>query len=170
MISAQEIACPNIERKCYIMYCNFNTGESKCIGSLVEQENDAGEVQYVYNIWQDKITDDDLHDIILSGIDLNLRQTRYVRSGGLPIFIDKCTPKRARYDYKRLIHRQHLDYYDPFEFMMRCRNMTHHSNCYVGRTPTDFCDFKRAMKDSDYYSSLMPNLKETPENVFHPIR
>ena len=60
MISAQEIACPNIERKCHIMYCNFNTGESKCIGSLVEQENDAGEVQYVYNIWQDKITDDDL--------------------------------------------------------------------------------------------------------------
>ena len=48
MISAQEIACPNIERKCYIIYCNFNTGESKCIGSLVEQENDAGEIQYVY--------------------------------------------------------------------------------------------------------------------------
>ena len=169
MISACRIESPNVERTCYIFYYNQNTKRSKCIGTLSEQENDAGEVQYVYKIRQDLISDEELKDIVLSGIDLSTRESEYIRSDGIPYFIGKCLPRRDRSNFKEQLALEKMDYYDPFEFLMRCRNITHHSNCYVGRSATDICDFGRAMVDSDYYASLLANTNEQPENKFHAI-
>ena len=169
MITAERIVCPNVERTCYLIYYCWKTNTSKCIGTLTEQENDAGETMYVYDIWQDKLTDDDRQNCVLSGIDWSLKEKQYVRSGGIPYFIDRCIPRKERSDYWEQLKRMQMDYFDPFEFLMRSRNLTNHCSCYVGRFATDFVDVGRAQHDGSYLRSLLPNLNEQPENVFHPI-
>lgn len=168
MIDVTSIYGINVERFgyifCYIKQKNVNI----LIGRMFEQENDAGERQYVYEIYQDAISDELLYYIVLPGIDLTTRETVYIRSGETPYFVECSVPPRRRGDVKRFLGYMKMEYYDEFEYMLRSRAITHHTNCYLGRTPVDFFDNPyKAMMDRDFWFDNLPNLNETPENVFH---
>lgn len=168
MIGTESINCISVERFAYL-FCQIHQLDINMnFGRLFEQENDAGECQYVYEIYQDKLSDELLEWIVLPGIDLTTRETVYVRSLETPYFIECSSPPRYRGDVKYWLNLMKLDYYDAFEFMMRSRAITHHTNCYLGRTATDFFDAWRARNDDAFYRKHSPNLAETPENVFHP--
>lgn len=165
----QEIVCPIIERVAYIIYFDELSKESKCIGTFVEQENDAGEVQYVFNINQSMIEESEIYVVTVPGIDITTRQSRYVRSGILPYFLECCSPRKDRGDTEWVLKEMGMNYWDRFEYMLRSRAITSRSNCYVGRYPTDYIDFERAKKDVQYLKSIRPNLDEQDDNVFHKI-
>ncbi len=168
MISTQLVPGVDHERKAYIMY-QTSDNINKCIGSFTEQCNDSDEVQYIFEIYQDKLSDRERACITIPGIDITTGERIHVRSYGLPYFLERCTPRKTREDTPEYLQSLQLDYIDPFECTVRSRAITHHSDCYVGRFPTDFIDFKRAQKDFTYYKSIIPNLDEQPENVYHKI-
>ncbi len=169
MICIEPIACANVERVAYIIYQDKHRGIHKCIGHFIEQENDAGECQFLFVMDWNSLTEEDLDYVVVPGIDLEQHREVYVRSYEIPYFVECCTVPDGRGDLKRWLHRMGMDYNDKFEFMLRSRAITHHSNCYLGRTPTDFCDAVRVMSDIEYSRRILPNLAETPENIFHPI-
>lgn len=171
MISNKRIGCVNIQRKAYIFYHDsLNTSVNKLIGEFFEQENDAGEVQYLFKIFQSNITEEEVYKICLPGIDLSLRLNEYVRSGGIPYFMECCTIPSNRGDLKRWLNNVALDYDDKFEFMLRTRAITHHSNCYLGRTATDKIDLNEYKKWGTYQKEHFPNLPcGNYENDFHEI-
>lgn len=73
MIYIDPIACANVERVSYIFYQNFDSTINKCVGRFIEQENDAGEVQYLFDIYQDRISEQDAKEIVIPGIDVTFR-------------------------------------------------------------------------------------------------
>ena len=96
----------------------------------------------------------------------------YIRSGGLPYFLECRIPPKNRSNIKSTYDRLQMNYYDPFEMVMRSRGISQHDFCYIGRTPTDFFD-------RHYYMDIAPlQLKEqlpnlpcgNPENDFHSIK
>lgn len=169
MISITPIACANVERCAYIFYCDSARGINKCIGKFIEQENDAGEIQYLFIFFWDRITEEDLRYIIVPGIDLEQKLSVYVRSYEIPYFVESATLQEQRGDLPLFLEAYQMDFYDRFEFMLRTRAVTHHSNCYLGRTVTDFYDADRWRVDPEFRKATLPNLAEVPENVFHAI-
>ena len=169
MINITPIGCPSVQRVAYIIYFDKVTRDSLCIGKFIEQENDAGEVQYLFVMDWNVITDDLVEILTVPGIDLTLHSDVYIRSYQIPYFLERCVIQRGRGDFEYYQKLMQMDYVDEFEFMLRSRGITHHSNCYVGRTPTDFCDMMRAMHDREYAASILPNLNVSPENEFHAI-
>ena len=165
MIGTESISCISVERYCYLFTqvrdLNLN------IGRFFEQENDAGERQYVYEIYQDKLTPEIRILITLPGIDLMTGESVYVRNTETPYFVECSVPPKFRPDAPIYLKSMGLEYYDEFEHMMRSRAITHHTNCYLGRTATDFFDAKRARRCKEFWDANLPNLAESPENVFH---
>lgn len=174
-ITNQRIGCPNIERKCYIFYqpcINGDWSRNKLIGELIEQENDAGENMFLFNMYHDLWDEIDWKYLRLTGLDIQLKLKTYVRSGILPYFIECRIPPKNRGNIQVTFSRLQIDYYDPFEMIMRSRGICHHDFCYIGRTPTDFFD-RHYYKDLKPFelSNVIPNLPcGNPENDFHSIK
>ena len=161
------IGCPTVERKAYIFFCDKKV--NKCIGEFIEQENDAGETQWLFKMYWDQIDEYDIQMCSLPGIDLTLHSEVYVRSYDEPYFMECCTIPNGRGDLKWYLDRVGMTYNDKFEFMLRYRAVTHHSNTYLGRTPYDKIDRVHARDDSEYYRKIIPNLNVSPENEYHEI-
>lgn len=170
MISNKRVACLNVQRKAYLFYHGRDMCKSRLIGEFFEQENDAGEVQYLFKINNSVIADDEVDKICLPGIDLSFRLDEYVRSGGIPYFVECCTIPDGRGDLKRFLDLVEMDFNDKFEFMLRTRAVTHHSNCYLGRTPDDTIDLNKYKEWGEYQKTHFPNLPcGNYENDFHEI-
>lgn len=171
MISTESIYGIDVERIGYLFYQVPEFNANVCFGKLYEQENDSGERQYVFEIWNERIPDELLDWIVLPGIDLEQRKSVYVRSGETPCLVEYSVPPRHRginnENTNMFLGFMKMDYYDEFEYMLRSRCITHHTNCYMGRTETDFFDAIKAKRDRDFWDANLPNLAETPENVFH---
>lgn len=173
MIDTKSICCPNVERKAYIffhdaMYKDVN----KLIGEFIEQSNDAGEIQYVFKFYYDVLTEGDIQRISFPGIDLEQRKDVYIRSGGIPYFVECSVVPKNRGDVKRWLRMHKMDYYDEFEYMLRSRAITSHTNCYLGRTKDDKIDlYKYKQWGSEYQLSHFPNMPcGNPENDYHKIK
>lgn len=169
MVYTTPIACANVERFCYLFFQNKAGTVNKCFGKFLEQENDAGEVQYIFDIDKSVLTEEDLDELVLPGIDLTLDRTVYVRSYNIPYFVECSTIQNQRGDLNYWLKLHHLDYNDKFEYMMRSRAITQKTNCYLGRFPTDFEDANRIKDDDVYARSILPNLNEVLENTWHEI-
>lgn len=170
LISNKRIGFPNVERKAYIFFNPYeDPSVNKCIGEFIEQENDAGEVQYLFRFYQDRITDWDLDHIAFPGIDMDLRKNEYVRSGGLPYYVECSTIQDGRGDLKRWLDRVHLDFNDKFEYMVRTRAITQKTNCYLGRNPEDKINLVEWKKWGEYQKSHFPNMPIDDSNEFHRI-
>lgn len=171
-ITNKRISCPTVERKLYLFWQHPDHPERNlCIGEIIEQENDAGENMFLYNINREGWNDFEKENVDVAGIDVKRESNPIIRSGGLPFFFAGRLPPKGRgnigYTYRRL----QIDYYDPFEMVMRSRGLSQHDYCYTGRTPTDFID-------RNYYyninpmaiTDIVPNLPcGNPENEFHKI-
>ena len=167
-VCIESLGCANIERTGYLFYQGL--GKNICFGKFKEQGNDAGEYQYVFEIDNSVLTEDILDDIVLPGIDLTQRRDVYIRSYVMPYFVECSTIQDGREDLKEYLGFAHMDYNDRFEFMLRTRAITHHTNCYLGRFSTDFEDAKRIMDDPlGYAKQVLPNLNVQPENEWHEI-
>lgn len=169
MICIEPIGYPNVERISYLMYQEPAFNINKCFGRFIEQENDAGEVQYLFVIDWDSLTERDIQYISLPGIDLEQHLSVFIRSYDIPYFVQCSSISKSRGDLKFWLDMMHMTYYDRFEFMLRSRAITRHTQCYLGRTPIDFCDAQRVKFDLEYGHREIPNLAETSENSFHPI-
>lgn len=170
MITNERIGCPNVERKAYIFYnAPFDHSINICIGEFIEQENDAGEVQYLHRFYYDEIPDYLVDIIDFPGIDISLREKEFVRSGGIPYYAECSTIADCWTDKKYWWSRVCLDYDDKFEYMLRTRAITQKTNCYLGRYKENKVDLFEYKKWGDYQKSIFPNLDERPENVFHEI-
>lgn len=171
MISIESIYGVDVERAgylfCQIPKLNYN----KCFGKFYEQENDCGERQYVFEIWNNRLPDSMIDWVVLPGIDLTQRHDVYVRSREVPVFVEYSVPPPHRgindSNTKMFLGFMKMDYYDEFEYMLRSRSITHHTNCYLGRTEDDVYDAIRAKNDREFAFATLPNLSETEENVFH---
>lgn len=168
MISTEPIEFVTTERVCYLFYYNARKKINKCIGKLINQENDFGDYQYKFVIDWSVITVEDLDDIVLSGIDLHLRSKVYIRSNDVPYFVKRGVPQKERADSLEALQSMQMEYFDDFEYLMRSRGISHHTNCYVGRYPTDFCEPDKAY-DREYYATHFPNLAEQPYNCWHKV-
>lgn len=172
-ISTQRISCPNVERKCYIFWQSpYEPERNKLIGELIEQENDAGENMFLFKFYYDTFEERDWEDITVSGIDLTRKEEIIVRSGREPYFITGRIPPRCREDLDVTFKRLQIDYYDPFEMILRSRAISQHDWCYTGRTPTDFFDrhYYRDIAPLEL-KKVIPNLPcGNYENDFHPIK
>lgn len=146
-----------------------NPSINKCIGEFIEQENDAGETQWLFKFYYDEITDWDLWHIEFPGIDVMLKKETFIRSGDIPFFVECSTIPDERDDLKFYLDSVKMDYYDKFEFMLRTRAITVHTNCYLGRTKDDKIERERYRHDMEYRRKHHPNLLFNPENEFHPI-
>lgn len=167
MIRWDPIACPNVERYCYLFFQSRKRDVNVCFGRFIEQENDAGEFQFIFEIDRSKLSEDDLKEIILPGIDLNLPTSVYVRSYYLPYYVVAHTFQDCRADKDFWLRKHGMTHNDRFEYMMRSRAISCHTNCYLGRTPTDFIDYYRAQRDPEYLWSVIPNVEEKPGNGWH---
>lgn len=171
MIYTTPIGCANTERFCYLFFQSKDRDVNVCFGKFIEQENDAREVQYIFDLDKSVLTQEDLDEIVLPGIDVTLDKDVYVRSYNIPYFMECSTVPDSREDLAYWLKLYHLEYNDKFEYMMRSRAITQKSNCYLGRHPGDFVDLWRArLGDKDYWDSITPNLDERPENVWHDIK
>lgn len=167
MICTHSISGVDVERVAYIFGQLSNPNVNMLIGKFYEQENDCGERQYVYEVYQNRISHEIRRQLQLPGIDLTTKQDIYIRSYEIPYFVECSVPPRNRPDVKFWLDRVGLDYYDEFEFMLRTRAISQHTNCYLGRTSDDYFDVLRAKSDPDFWRANVPNLDEKPENVFH---
>ena len=160
------IVCADVERKCYIFY----GPTSRCIGEFKEQSNDAGEIQYVWDMYWNVLDTMDITDIILPAIDLNRREFPYIRSGGVPYYVECSTVPEYRGDLPKILKDFGMDYYDRFELMLRSRAISNKSNCYLGRTRDDVFDYNTFCKN---LFRAMPGIPCYPcgnfENDYHPI-
>ena len=138
---------------------------------MIEQENDAGENIFLFKFYYDEWDEYDWENIIVSGIDINRREYPIVRSGGLPYYIEGRIPPKECGDLWRTFERLQIDYYDPFEMVMRSRGVSQHDNCYVGRTPNDKIDlWFYKCEGISKLGNVVPNLPcGNPDNDFHPI-
>lgn len=166
-ICIEPIGCANAERTAYLFY--QGQGMNICFGKFKEQANDAGEYQFVFEIDQSVITDEMLDYMVLPGIGLEQRRSIYYRSYEIPYFVECSTIQDGRGDLQWYLNNVGMDYNDKFEFMLRTRAITHHTNCYLGRFPTDFADAKRIYDDPEYAKTVIPNLNVQPENEWHEI-
>ncbi len=170
MISTERIGYPTVERKAYIFFNPFYKPEiNMCVGEFIEQENDAGESQYLFRIYFDELPEEVIKILYVPGIDISLRKKEYVRSGNKPYYVTCSTIADCRGDKKWWLNLVGLTYNDDFEFMLRTRAITQKCECYLGRTRDDKIDLIEYKKWGDYQKSLFPNLNEVPENVFHKI-
>ena len=167
MICTEPIACANVERVAYLFFQNHRGSVNVCFGKFIEQENDAGEFQFVFLVDKSVFTEEDLQEIVLPGIDLFQDRDVYVRSYEIPYFVECSVIPKGRGDLKEWMNYFKMDYYDPFVMMLRSRAITHHTNCYLGCAPDDFEDANRIKRDVDYAKAVIPHLREEPENVFH---
>lgn len=166
-VCIEPIGCASAERTAYLFYQGL--GKNICFGKFKEQANDAGEYQFVFEIDNNVLTEEILDDIVLPGIDLTQRRDVYIRSYDIPYFVECSTIQDGRGDLKWYLSNMKMDYNDRFEYMLRSRAITHHTNCYLGRFPTDFEDAKRIMDDPRYAKNVLPNLNVYPENEWHDI-
>lgn len=166
-VCIEPIACADVERTAYLFFQGI--GLNICFGKFKEQANDAGETQYVFEIDNKVLTDEILDYIVLPGIGLEQRRDIYYRSYDEPYFVECSTIQNGRGDLKWYLNNVGMDYNDKFEFMLRTRAITHHTNCYLGRFPTDFIDAMRVRNDPVYAKKVIPNLNFQPENEFHKI-
>lgn len=169
MIGTESFYGINVERYGYIFYQSADRVRNLCIGRLFEQENDAEELQYVFEIWQERIEDEWIDDIVLPGIDLKQRKRVYVRNEEQPCFIQYAVPPECRpYENLRFyLDFQQMKYYDAFEYMLRSRAVSRNSNCYMGRAEDDLFDLRTAKEFGEYYYERVPNLDEKEWNVYH---
>lgn len=169
-ICIESIKCVNVERCGYIIYQHQTTLEQKCVAKFIEQENDAGEVQYVFVINWDVINEEDERFILIPGIDLTQHRKIYIRSYEEPYFVECNTMQTCRADLPIWLEGLQLTYYDKFEAMLRSRCISHHSNCYLARTPDDRIENMYTFKAMEQMRlGNYPNLNEVPENVFHTV-
>lgn len=168
MIGITSYSCINVERYAYLFYELDDRKVNFCFGRFFEQENDAGERQYVYEIWQEKIKDV-VQDIVLPGIDLTAGQQVYVRNGEVPCFVEYSVPPlcRSEKNIRMYLGFMQMNYYDEFLYMLRSRYITQHTNCYLGVTEDDLFDAQRARRDREFWDANLPNMKITPVNEFH---
>ena len=171
MITDIPIHEPIIERKAYIFFYDmWRDNVNKLIGEFIEQSNDNGDIQYLFKIYYNVLDSTDLKHIVIPGIDVEQMKDVYVRSGGSPVFITQSVVPKGRGDVNATLNHLQMKHYDPFEMMLRSRAITRYTNCYLGRTTTDFVDVKEYKKYSDYFYSKYPNLPcGNFENDYHPI-
>ena len=166
-ITTERIACPNVERKFYLFWQHpVHKEHHKCIGEIIEQQNDAGENMYLYIMYKDQWDDFEKEHITVSGIDVKRESNPIVRSGGLPCFFSQRLPPKGRDNIDVTYKRLQIDYYDPFEMIMRSRGFGNADFCYVGRTPIDFVDriYYRS-QNPQAMKEIIPNLPcGNPEN------
>lgn len=173
MVDTRSICCPDHERKAYIFFHDaLYRDVNKLIGEFIEQSNDAGEVQYVFKFYFDKLTAGDLQRINFPGIDLYTRKDLYSRSGEIPYYVECSVVPKNRGDVQRYLSSLKMDYYDPFECMLRSRAISNHTNCYLGRTKEDKIDlYKYKQWGSLYQLSHFPNMPcGNEENDYYKIR
>lgn len=168
MIGTTTFNCISVERYAYLFCQITDLDLNWCFGRLFEQENDSGECQYVFDVWQDTISDEVLPYMTLPGIDLSQRKSVYVRNEELPYYVECSSPRNDRPDRFWFLQNMGMQYNDQFEYMIRSRAITHHTNCYLGRTKDDFFDARRARNDKDFWVQNLPNIDEKPWNVYHP--
>lgn len=169
MINTTSIQDVIIERYAYL-FCNLeNTDINIRFGRFFEQENEDGELQYVFDIDNSVLTPFILKRILLPGIDLTQGHDIYVRNGELPCFVayHRINTDRDPWNVKMFLDYVKLDYVDNFEYMLRSRCISHYTNCYLGRHPDDYYDFWRARRDHEFRRSTLPNLDSRPYNEFH---
>ncbi len=173
MIGTTTFNCISFERYAYL-FCQIKQLDLNwCIGRLFEQKNDAEECQYVFDIWQDTISDEVLRYMALPGIGLEQRKSVYLRTDErLPYFIECSAPRNNRSDRFWFLQNMKMEYMgvgynDPFEYMIRSRAITQHTNCYLGRSKDDLFDAERARNDDEFWKQHLPNLDEKPWNVYH---
>lgn len=112
----------------------MRSGEKISIGQIDYQEFDEENFQYVIKpYWE--IVDGLPAEIFqgIPGIDMDLRLERYYRVNYIPTFISERVPSQNREDLWELLESVGLDYYDPFEWLIRTTLRAGNDNLIVER-------------------------------------
>lgn len=126
------ISCVCQKRTCYLMWKNF------CIAELTEEQNDAGEIDWVIKVRWEEWEKSGKQNI--PGILTELHLCEYIRVG-IPYIVSQRTPSEYRYDIRDLLKEVNLRFYDRFEYLCLTRGICGNDDLYIGRTPTDFINY-----------------------------
>lgn len=116
-----------------------------CIGTISEEQNDAGEFDWVIRPDYDAL---DKHPISITGINLDLHLDEYIRTY-VPEFVDRRTLPDNRDRLFEELSEVGLTWNDRFEFMIR-----HHGICGGSQITVERMSDEEQQKYLDYVKDL----------------
>jgi len=98
----------------------------------------------------------------IPGLNLDLREKEYIRKNKTPTFISERVPSDNREDYAELLDKVKMDYMDPIEYLIRCKEQYSGDSLFVvpfyKKSKVIFDGQHSNLTNSAFFKSILVNI------------